>query len=365
MARIDINDCAFAIRKAREDDQHLPIIDNTRLTAVNTCPRWAGIRYGHNKIMGAATGRALALEVGTACHHSFAAIRLLQLAQGAYYDHAAYHAKRLFPKLDAHMELMSMLVDNTVSTHDKLREVALFGLEYSEYYDDPSDKKRTLVNMEEAIVKYANRYNPHERKVWIKDANDPTSLVGIEIPFDYVIEVKSIRGTFADKRFRFVGRIDGISVNSAEKVVLEENKTTSQINAAWLSNWAMAHQITGYMVVASAMTMQHVREGEVIGLAIPQPKSSPYDGLVREYVTRNESQINQWLAWFMYSAEEFDIARHDPLGASTFTHSCTRYFRECSLLPLCCAEKEDQKNIFDNEMHVDEWNPLAEEGDAA
>lgn len=364
MARIDINDCSISLRASTPDDQHLPIIDNTRLTAVNTCPRWAGIRYGHNKIMGAATGRSLALEVGTACHHSFAAIRLLQLAQGAYWDHVAHHARRLFPKLDAHMELISALHDHSMSTDEKLRHVALFGLEYSEYYDDPSDKKRTLVNMEEAIVKYANRYNPNERKVWVKDENDPTSLVGIEIPFDYTIEVASIGQLFEPRRLRFVGRIDGIGVNSEGKAILEENKTTSQINAAWLSNWTMAHQITGYMVVASAMMGTAVREGEVIGLAIPQPKSSPYDGLVREYVLRNESQIRQWFSWFVQSAEDYRLATLAPLDAATYTHSCTRYFRECAFMPLCAAEREDQVHIFDNEMVVHEWNPLAEEGDA-
>lgn len=365
MARIDLNDCAFAFRKTTLEDQHLPIIDNTRLTAVNTCPRWAGIRYGHNKILGAGSSRALALEVGTACHHSFAAIRLLQLYNQGQREHAAYHAKRLFPKLDAYMELMSTIADNVSNMDTALREVALFGLEYSEYYDDPSDKKRTLVNMEEAIIKYANRYNVLERKIWVQDEQNPEKLVGIEIPFDYIVQVDSIRGNFARKRVRFVGRIDGISVDVAtSKVILEENKTTSQINSAWLSNWAMAHQVTGYMVVASAMTMTNVREAEVIGLAIPQPKSSPYDGLVREYVTRNTSQVNQWLAWFLHSVDEFELARTAPLDAATYTHSCTRYFRECSLMPLCTAEREDQENIFTNEMTVDEWNPLAEEGDA-
>lgn len=359
MGRIDINDCAIGIYRAT-NHQHLPIIDNTRLTAVNTCPRWAGIRYGHNKIMGAGSGRALALEVGTACHHSFAAIRLLQLALQGNREHSQFHARRLFPKLDAHMELNNIIVSDS-PTEDKLREVALFGLEYSEYYDDPSDKKRTLVNMEEAIVKYANRYNLLERNIWVKDPENAESLVGIEIPFDYVIEVQSRSLRFETIRIRFVGRIDGISINNMGKIVLEENKTTSQINASWLSNWAMAHQITGYMVVASAMTMQHVREGEVIGLAIPQPKSSPYDGLVREYVTRNDTQINQWMSWFISSYQDFVAAQLAPLDAPTYTHSCTRYFRECAFLPLCTAEREDQENIFANEMTVQEWNPLSEE----
>lgn len=362
MALINIRDSAITFTKCK--DNTLPILDNTRLTAVNTCPRWAGIRYGHNKVLGAGSGRAMALECGTACHHSFAAIRLLQLYAQGHRNHAAHHAKRLFPKLDAHMELMATIADNYEVMDEALRQVALFGLEYSEYYDDPSDKKRTLVNMEEAIVKYANRYNPHERKVWVEDIANPASLVGIEIPFDYVIEVKSIRGTFADKRLRFVGRIDGLSVNSEEQGVLEENKTTSQINASWLSNWTMAHQITGYMVVASAMMHQAVRSGEVIGLAIPQPKSSPYDGLVREYVTRSESQVVQWLSWFINSADAFFEAKEKPLDAITYSHSCTRYFRECSMLPLCSADRDEQEAIFNDQMTVQEWNPLAEEGDA-
>lgn len=365
MARIDLKTTAISFRKARAEDAHLPLLDNTRLTAVNTCPRWAGIRYGHNKIMGAGSSRALALEVGTACHHSFAAIRLLQLAQGAYLDHMEYNAKRLFPREEANAELVSIIKSHQLSTDEKLRAAALFGLEYSNYYDDPSDKKRTYVNIEEALVKFANRYNVTERAVWVQDVHDPKCQVGIEIPFEFVIELKSLRGEFADRSYRFAGRIDGISINSEGKVILEENKTTSQINAAWLANWAMAHQLTGYMIVASALTKYSVREAEVIGLAIPQPKSSPYDGLVREYVTRNETQIIQWLNWFITSADDFFMAKEMPLDAPTYTHSCTRYFRECSFLPLCTAERTDQENIFANEMSVQEWNPLAEEGDVA
>ena len=49
-----------------------------------------------------------------------------------------------------------------------------------------------------------------------------------------------------------------------------------------------------------------------------------------------------------------------PTDATMFTHSCSRYFSSCSLLPLCADTAEQRKHVFENEMVVQKWNPLAE-----
>ena len=374
MAQINVADTIIAIRKTRDDEKHLPIIDNTRLTAVNTCPRWAGVRYGHNKIMGSGTSRALALEVGTALHHSFGAIRLHQLARNGYVDHAMHHARRLFPRDGAYEEARS-IINAASSTNEgdltALRELGLFGIEYSRYEDDEKDKKRTRVNMEEAIIKYANRYNLSNR-IWVSKQDKPEATVGIEIPFDVIIDIRARPGVLFSnyttsplgdegKQIRFVGRLDGLVFDSGDNLLLEENKTTAQINATWITQWEMSHQLTGYIVVARQFAMLSCEAAEVIGLAIPQPKTSPYDGLVRVPATRSASRVNQWLQWFVNSVLDFEDATAAPLEAATFTHSCTRYFRECSMLPLCASDREEQEDIFNNQMTIQEWNPLSED----
>jgi hypothetical protein len=355
-ARIDVNQALVSVVKARPADSNMPIFDNTRLTAVNTCPRWAGVRYGHNKVMHAGSGRALALEAGSALHLAFSAIRLLHLKRQGNRHQMYFHAKRLFPRDDGFAELIKLIIE------DDPVAVALFALEYSQYYDDPSDKRRTLVNMEEAMVKYVNRYSFDDHKIWVADEANDSSMVGIEIPFDVIIKFDPTNG-IEPRAVRFVGRIDGISVDDVGNIIVEENKSTSSITNTWLATWQMAHQITGYTVIASALTHKQCTQADVIGLQLPQPKSSPFDGMVRERVFRNTSQVNQWLQWFINSVQDFESAQADPLNAATYTHSCTRYFRECSFLPLCASDREEQQNIFD-EMVTDIWNPLAEESDA-
>ena len=98
---LSAKDFAFAVSKsfpANVDKHTLPIVDNTRLTAVNTCPRWGAVRYGHNKVMSLSEGRALALEAGSACHEGFSAVRLLHLYAQGQEQQALYHAARLFNK---------------------------------------------------------------------------------------------------------------------------------------------------------------------------------------------------------------------------------------------------------------------------
>ena len=53
-------------------------------------------------------------------------------------------------------------------------------------------------------------------------------------------------------------------------------------------------------------------------------------------------------------AEEHE---QDVVSAPMFTHSCNRYFRPCSFVPLCTAPPEEQRDILE-EMEVQKWSPL-------
>lgn len=359
-ARVDIYGGAIAIRKTREEEKTLPIYDTTRLVAVNTCPRWAALRYGHNKIVGV-PGRAMALEAGTACHHAFGALRLLQLVIHGKPDHAYHHAQRLFKRDGAADEFIACLKWDQLDELDHAREIMLLGLEYARFVDDPNDKKRTKVNIEEALLKYAQRYNLRRNRIWLANDDDPTQAVGIEVPFDYIFEFKHRTDETQNIKARYVGRLDGLVVDLNGNVVLEENKTTSQINSAWIANFNMSHQVTGYMTAAQIMTQEPVKEAVVLGLALPQPKTSPYGGFIQEPVTRNMSQTIQWMQWFCNSVRDFDEATARPLDATCYTHSCTRYFRECMFIPLCSSDRADQVEMFENELNESPWNPLDED----
>ena len=79
-----------------EKVDHLPAFDFTKLSAINTCPRWGLIRYDKGLTFNTVS-RSMALEAGSACHEFFAAVRLYQLGyvQG-FTQHMAHHGKVLF-----------------------------------------------------------------------------------------------------------------------------------------------------------------------------------------------------------------------------------------------------------------------------
>jgi hypothetical protein len=219
------------------------------------------------------------------------------------------------------------------------------------FYDDPRDKRRTLSNLEECIYAYINRWN-WQHRVWIRNPADPTSDIGIEIPFDLVVDIQP-----ADIQFRLTGRIDGIHWNGRGELAVHDNKTASRLNEAWSMSFLLNHQITGYCVAANVFTQHAVHNAEVLGLAIPLPKTYDLGGYIREPVTRYDWHYKRWVDWLVHTIALARRYKDNPYDAPKYTHSCNRYFRPCSFIPFCDAGPEEQYVIV-NEMVDDEWSPL-------
>lgn len=345
-----------SFRLATEQDTHLETYDHTKLSAINTCPTWGVLRYSMHKKM-STDGRALALECGHAMHECFAFVRLVSLCEQHKDRHKFqeklwyYHGTRLFGQ--ARLEE----IDRVIQQADDIAEVAKRGciavLDTSGYYDDPRDRRRTLSNMEECIYAYINRWR-WDHRVWIRDTTDPTSDVGIEIPFDLVV---GITGDSGDVSFRLTGRIDGIHWNGRGDLAIHDNKTASRLSDAWSQSFLLSHQVTGYCVAASTFTQHAVHNAEVLGLAIPLPKTYDFGGYIRETVSRRDYHYTRWIDWLVHTinmARQYD---GNPYDAPKYTHSCNRYFRPCSFIPFCDADPEEQHTIV-NEMVTDEWSPL-------
>jgi hypothetical protein len=52
--------------------------------------------------------------------------------------------------------------------------------------------------------------------------------------------------------------------------------------------------------------------------------------------------------------------KNDPVVAPMNTHNCCKFYRQCNFLPLCVQSKEQRAETINNEMIIDEWNPLDE-----
>jgi len=337
-------------------DKHLETYDHTKLAAVNTCPTFGIIRYQMHKTM-PGLGRAMALEAGTAMHEVFAWIRLCTLGTQLedrpeeFVDRTRmHHGIRLFGA-----ERYNHLRKEVQSAGDLLeatRRGAIAVLDTSGFYDDPRDRRRTMSNLEECAYAYIGRWR-WDHPVWMRDPNEPTSDVGIEIPFDIVVETSGLDMV----PFRLTGRIDGIHWDGLKRLTVHDNKTASRLGDAWAQSQTINHQYTGYCVAASVFAQDVVNNCDVIGLAIPLPKTYDFGGFDRVPMTREQHHLKRWLHWLVHTVMLTRLWANDPIHAPKYTHSCNRYFRPCMMIPFCDGDDEEQRRIL-NEMVTDEWSPL-------
>jgi hypothetical protein len=346
----------FNLRLTTPDDLHLETFDHTKLSAINTCPTWGILRYQMHKRM-SGDGRAMALEAGSAMHECFSFIRLATL-MNQYEGNArfqdklwSHHGERLFGA-DRLVQISEQIKDATDMV-DAAKRGSIAVLDTSGFYDDPRDRRRTLSNLEECIYAYVNRWR-WDQRVWMRDPTDATSDIGIEIPFDVVVEIEAN----PKHVFRLTGRIDGIHLNTDGELYIADNKTASRLNDAWAQAFLLSHQITGYCVAASVFTGELVHKAEVLGLAIPLPKTYDFGGYMRETVNRSDYHYIQWSQWLEHTVGLTQEYANNPIDAPKYTHSCNRYFRPCSFIPFCDNNEEEQRVIL-SEMEVDEWSPLS------
>lgn len=350
---------SIQIRLTTEVDMHLPAYDNTKLVAINTCPTWGVLRYGMHKSMGLPSKqggpRAMALEMGTAAHDVFAAVRLWQVRTYQQLpDLADYHGTRLFG--DARYQRMLNAVDTKEDERAQSLAFCLECLDTSGFFDDPSDRRRTMTNLEEACIAYIDRWDWRRMPVWIRDGSDPKSDIGIELPFDVVLSFVLVGGECHS--FRFIGKADGLHVRN-DILYLHENKTASRLDEAWRQSFLLSSQVTGYCLALGVWAGAPINNAEVYGMSVPLPRNYDFGGIVRETVSRDRHHFERWFDWFLHTALLERQYAADPFHAPKYTHSCNRYFRPCSMIPFCDGDDEEQHRIVE-EMYDDEWNPLHE-----
>jgi hypothetical protein len=349
-----------SFRLATPEDAHLPAYDNTKLQAINTCPTWGIVRYVHHKTF-KSNARAMPLEAGSACHEVFAAVRLVQLyKEVAERDEALarqfflHHGERLFGEV-RFKEYMLPKWDTDEDVRTRTLDFCLEALYTSGFYDDPSDRRRTMANLEEACTLYIERWDWKRMPIWVREPNDFRSDVGIEYAFDIVLEFTYESGV--ERRYRFVGKFDGVHWRDGN-LSIGENKTGARLDDAWAMSFQLSSQVTGYCIAASVWCEQSCDRATVFGLQLPLPKSYD-DGLVLEHVRRESHHFKRWLMWFLHTVTLAEQYQDDPTNAPRYTHSCNRYFRPCSFIPFCYGDDEEAANALE-EMVVEEWSPLHE-----
>ena len=182
--RFRLNSLATEMTPEVTEDHHA--YDHTKLSAINTCPTWGILRYSMHKTMGG-SARSMALEAGAAAHECFSAVRWYQYHSRQVEDKtgaaiAERQGVRIFGE-DRFAKMVSTL-SSTATDRTNLINIALEALESSGFYDDITDNRRTISNISEAIIAYIDHYDLDRYPIWVRDSNDPNSILGIENPFD-------------------------------------------------------------------------------------------------------------------------------------------------------------------------------------
>jgi hypothetical protein len=327
-------------------------LDHTRATAIHTCPRYGVVRYMHNKSL-EVEGRQIPLECGNALHQAFAAHRLWQLwnvvpttidVQNEY-DRGALileNGVRIFGE-----ERWAALSDKLLE--DDPAPIALEALYTSGFIDDPRDRRRTLSNMELSLLHYLTRY-PHGYLPYVNG-----DFVGVEVPV-------RLRLTFEDgTEFAYLGRADVILTEpKTGKLIVVDNKTSSNVGNAWETQWRTSHQLTGYCVGVSSMIKRRVMSYGVLGLQVPLPKGQEFGGYVFMQGEKTTRAVAEWIKWAHAAWRIWEQHETAPFEAPMYTHSCYRYFRGCSFIPICDIA-EDDPPVTLSELTDSPWHPLGDD----
>jgi len=357
-------------RMATNEDKHIPAYDHTKLSNINTCPTWGILRYSHHKKM-AHTNRSMPLEAGSAAHESFSAVRWYQFHTRDVVNKtgeaiADAHGIRIFGQ--KRYERMRDTISLNATDRTNAINVALDVLYSSGFYDDPTDRNRTVSNISESLIAWVDDYDLDRYPIWIRDINDKDSDIGVENPFDVVVMFKyTIGDTEYDRKFRFTGKLDGLQHNkkrgSNDKdkgpLFIYEEKTGGKLDDNWLAQWMLSHQITGYCIAASTFTDLPCIDAKISGMRLPIGRV-PHEGIRKASVPRNQLMFEKWAGWFIDSANTERKWVDQVFNAPMYTHSCNRYFSSCSFLSFCAAQDIEEKQLIFDEMVTDEWSPLHE-----
>jgi hypothetical protein len=317
-------------------------LDHTRATAIHTCPRWGIVRNMHGKSL-EVEGRAVALECGNALHQAFAAHRLWQLSAAGTRPSLIHTTGLTIYGEERWGELAKKLEG------DDPAPISLEALYTSGFIDAPFDRRRTLSNMELSLLHYLTRY-PHDYLPYVDG-----DFVGVEVPV-------RLKLTFEDgTEFAYLGRADVILTEpKAGKLIVVDNKTSSNVGNSWEVQWRTSHQLTGYCVGVSSMIKRRVMDFGVLGLQVPLPKGQEFGGYVFMEGTKTTRAVAEWAKWSYSAWQLWDQYKDQPFEAPMYTHSCYRYFRGCSFIPICDIA-EDDPPVTLAELTDSPWHPLGDD----
>lgn len=154
----------------------------------------------------------------------------------------------------------------------------------------------------------------------------------------------------------YVGRLDMLGEFSGQLFVVDE-KTTSQMGAAWTKNWDLRGQFTGYVWAA-----RELRKLPVVGAVVRGVCFRTHDYGNAEVITfRSPWMIEQWLERTVGAIRRLQAAWEANRYLHNHDNACTQY-GGCRYLELCT--KADPEPWIEGNFDINRWDPLHRSGTA-
>lgn len=207
---------------------------------------------------------------------------------------------------------------------------------------------KTFPNLQDAITRYL--------EVWPLGEDGLTPIDdGIEYQFQIPL---GINHPATGKELAYVGRMDMLARDGEGNLVVVDEKTASQFSNAWVAQWDMDTQMSGYLYAANRLEgfiLESIPRANIRGVGI----SSKGIDTTMVPVYRSEWHLADW--WrgvrliVMRMLNFFDMSLGGRMWPKHAGNACVSYARPCEYTRMCSSPNSD---AFYDSYVVKRWNPL-------
>lgn len=217
----------------------------------------------------------------------------------------------------------------------------------------PSRSNKTSVNLVLALQHYFNK--------WPLDTSELRPIEdGIEGTFTKTLSPGLLHPT-TGKPLQYAAKMDMVARDNFDNFVVVDEKTTGRFSDAWLAQWDIDPQMTGYIWLLQDFQLSGAPHANIRGVEIASAISS-----MLVPIFRTDHQTMMW-----YDQTIRDVRRmieywhnfmywHDPaLWDKTLGNACVAYSRPCEYMRLCNSPNAEE--IAAADYKVEFWNPMQPE----
>lgn len=145
------------------------------------------------------------------------------------------------------------------------------------------------------------------------------------------------------------GKCDMLATDSVGRLVVVDEKTAgANLSDAWMMQWTMDPQMTGYIAAlqVDGRPLRALIRGISTGVSI---------STVEVDVFRTQHQLDQWHAQMLREVERMFTLYADGHWDRMFGNACVEYGRPCEYQPLCTSPNTQQ--LITENYTVAFWSP--------